>query len=405
MTLDSQDQPNAPTEAVPRRRSGKKAYVTAGLVAVIAAAGAATAGAVTYQAVNAPALVTSSLFGNNNVTFDQDPKISVQNGRIESVKVKPVDGGKSLSGYLQSDGSVYRIDTTDMAFGTKYKVKTVAANRGGSPTVARESFRVFQPESTISAGVNITDGATYGVGMPITITFSAPVTDRSAVESRLKVSSDAKKDVKGSWSWDSDTSVSYRPKKYWPANTTVKLQGETKGVQVGNDVALETRIDREFEIGDKVVMTIDSNTHQMQFKKDGKTVREMPVSLGRPGYETRSGIKVLMSQEQDIVFDAATMGVSEDDPEYYRLDIAYAMRLTWSGEYIHSAPWSVGSQGYANVSHGCTNVSTENAIWIMENSNVGDIVEVRNTGREQDLGNGITVWNETWSEWKSGSAL
>ena len=405
MTSDPQHPTEDITTPPAKRRAGKKTYVAVSLVAVVAAAGAATAGAVAYQAANTPAVVTSSLFGNKNVTFEQEPQIEVENGRIESVKVKPVGGGQSLEGYLQSDGSVYRIDTTDMAFGTKYKVTTVAANRSGSETVARESFRVFQPSSTISAGVNVTDGATYGVGMPITVTFSGPVSDRAAMESRLKVTSDAAKTVVGSWSWDSDTSVSYRPKNYWPANTTVKLQGDTKGVEVGNGVAMETNINRTFEIGDKVVMVIDSDTHQMQFKKNGKTVREMPVSLGRPGYETRSGIKVLMSQEQDIVFDAATMGVSEDDPEYYRLDIAYAMRLTWSGEYIHSAPWSVGSQGYSNVSHGCTNVSTENAIWIMENSNVGDIVDTRNTGREQDFGNGITVWNESWSEWKAGSAL
>ena len=42
------------------------------------------------------------------------------------------------------------------------------------------------------------------------------------------------------------------------------------------------------------------------------------------------------------------------------------MRLTYSGEFLHAAPWSVGSQGYANVSHGCTGMSTANAQWLYD---------------------------------------
>ena len=140
----------------------------------------------------------------------------------------------------------------------------------------------------------------------------------------------------------------------------------------------------------------------MTFKRNGKLIKTMPVSTGKPGDETRSGIKVIMTKERNVIF---TADVAESDPEYYRIPIETAMRITWSGEYLHSAPWSVGDQGYRNVSHGCVNLSPADSEWLMQNVRIGDIVEVINSGREQDLGNGITVWNESWKDWKAGSAL
>jgi hypothetical protein len=36
-------------------------------------------------------------------------------------------------------------------------------------------------------------------------------------------------------------------------------------------------------------------------------------------------------------------------------------------------------------------------------SGVGDVVEVTGTSNPQNLGNGITVWTETWDEWLADS--
>ena len=47
------------------------------------------------------------------------------------------------------------------------------------------------------------------------------------------------------------------------------------------------------------------------------------------------------------------------------------MRLTWGGEFIHAAPWSVG-QGNTNVSHGCVNMSDGNAAWLFAITHIGD---------------------------------
>jgi lipoprotein-anchoring transpeptidase ErfK/SrfK len=79
---------------------------------------------------------------------------------------------------------------------------------------------------------------------------------------------------------------------------------------------------------------------------------------------------VIMMKERTRLMDASTGGTDRSDPEYYRLTVEYAMRLTWTGEFLHAAPWSVGSQGRANVSHGCTGMSTSNAAWLYANSTV-----------------------------------
>jgi hypothetical protein len=81
------------------------------------------------------------------------------------------------------------------------------------------------------------------------------------------------------------------------------------------------------------------------------------------------------------------------------------MRLTYSGEFIHAAPWSVASHGSANVSHGCVGLSEENASWWWNENEIGDVVIVKNTGRPHgNDGNGLTIWNDTWSQWLERSA-
>ena len=348
------------------------------------------------------AVISSTVFDGDDITFDEEPMISVEGGRINSVVVKAAKSGDRVGGSVAEGGSAWKVDTSDLEFGTKYRVTASAVDLRGKETVSKESFTTFTPEKQIEVTTNVWDGSTYGVGMPITVSFSEPVANRAEIERRLDVSTDAKSKVAGRWSWDSDTFVSYRPKEYWPANTKVSLNADIKGVHAGGGAYAMENTTRDFSIGSANIMKVDAASHYMSFKRNGKVINTMPVSTGKPGYATRSGIKVLMSKERNIIF---TADLAESDPEYYKIPIAIAMRLTWSGEYIHSAPWSVGSQGNSNVSHGCVNVSPGNAEWIMQNSNVGDIVEVVNSGRVQDLGNGITVWNESWSDWKSDSAI
>ena len=81
------------------------------------------------------------------------------------------------------------------------------------------------------------------------------------------------------------------------------------------------------------------------------------------------------------------------------------MRVTYSGEFIHAAPWSTGSQGYANVSHGCTGMSTDNAVWLYAMTRRGDVVEYTGTDRPMTLDNGYGDWNASFADYAEGSAL
>ncbi len=96
--------------------------------------------------------------------------------------------------------------------------------------------------------------------------------------------------------------------------------------------------------------------------------------------------------------NSETIGIDPNSADGYDInDVEYAMRVTYSGEFVHAAPWSVGSQGYANVSHGCTGMSTDNAAWLYNQSIPGDVVEYTGTSKQMTLTNGYGDWNLGWA--------
>jgi lipoprotein-anchoring transpeptidase ErfK/SrfK len=400
VAVQQQNAPKAPSSRTRRTILG---------VGVVALGIGVTGCGPSLSVVTAPwsesqAIIQSSLFGEKNVTFDEPPVIEVDNGRIGTVTVKD-NAGDRVGGTLVDGGAGWQLDTTDMDFGTKYTVSATAVDMRGNETSVSDDFKTFVPDKELTASTNLEAGTAYGVGMPVTMSFSQPVKNKKAIEQRLHVTTDTPEPIVGAWNWESDTLVTYRPKEFWPAHTDVELFADIKGVNAGDDTYATENKREKFKIGSSFIMEQNSATHEMKVKKDGKVIRTMPTSTGGPGHETRSGTKVIMSKEDHVVMDAATLGVSKDDPDYYRLDVYYAMRITWSGEYIHSAPWSTWAQGNSNVSHGCVNVAPDNAIWLFNTAKIGDPVIVKNTGVTQDLGNGWTMWEESWNEWKSGSAL
>jgi lipoprotein-anchoring transpeptidase ErfK/SrfK len=239
--------------------------------------------------------------------------------------------------------------------------------------------------------------------MPVIVRFTAPVKDRAAVEAALSV--DSKKPIVGAWSWVSDEEVHFRPKEYWPAYNTVTVHVDLKGVDAGRGVwGMENRTVK-FRTGSSMISVVDVDAHTLTVWRNGQKARVIPVSTGKDGFLTRNGIKVILEKHTLKIMDARTIGIYPGDPEYYRLEVPYAMRVTWSGEFVHSAPWSVGSQGRDNVSHGCVGMAPSNAIWLFNLSTVGDIVKVTGSPRTLEAGNGYTDWNVSWAKWLQGSAL
>lgn len=378
----------------------------AGLATVALLATTACAPALDVRTAAVPdasqATVVGDFLNQTEVDFREELVMAADQGRLTSVTVTD-PAGNALPGGHTAGGTEWRIPAGALDLATTYDVSVEAIDRYGTPMAQQASFTTIVPSNVLAYDFSLRQGSTYGVGMPVSISFDKPVVDRAAVEQRLQVTTSTP--IEGRWSWKGDRYVTYRPKEYWPAGTKVTVAANLRGVEPEPGVFAVDNRSLDFEIGSSMIAVVDADTHTMTVRRNGEVIRTMPITTGKEGWETRSGIKVIMSKERNLVMDAATLGVAKDDPEYYRLDVAYAMRVTWSGEFVHSAPWSVASQGRANVSHGCVGMSTANARWYFENAKIGDVVQVLNTGRYQDLGNGITVWNESWDRWVAGSAL
>lgn len=330
-------------------------------------------------------------------------EVTVTDGRLQSVSVSGPDG--PILGSLSADRRTWVLEPGTLDFDGSYDLTATAVDVRGVTKTLTHSVTTLEPERIIEATLTMpAPGSTVGVGMPIRLAFDRKVGDRAAVERALTVSTTSPQPVVGAWAWLDGRTVEFRPQAYWPGNIDVRVDARLRGVQASPGVYGLADEQFEFEIGPSMVTRVDAQTHLADVFRDGELARQIPITTGKDGFTTRSGVKVVMTKERSRIMDAATTGIANGDPEYYRLNVEYALRVTNSGEFVHAAPWSVGSQGRANVSHGCIGMSTTNAGWLWEQSSVGDIVEVTGTDRPQDLGNGITVWNEEWPAWLERSA-
>ncbi len=248
------------------------------------------------------------------------------------------------------------------------------------------------------------NGETVGVGMPVIVTFDIGVTDKANIEKHLKVTSTPKQP--GAWHWISDHEVHWRPKNYWRAGTDVTVDVGINSVPAGGGIFGQENRRVQFHVGSANIYKVNAQTHQMQVFSNGKLLRTIPITTGKPGFTTRSGIKVIIEKFRTKRMNSETVGIAQSNPEYYDIDdVEYAMRVTYSGEFLHAAPWSVGSQGHANVSHGCTGMSTANAGWLYSMSKRGDVVVYTGTDRGMEPTNGYGDWNIPFPTYAKGSAL
>lgn len=223
---------------------------------------------------------------------------------------------------------------------------------------------------------NPTNGSTVGVAKPIYINFQRPIADRQLAEDAIHISSNPP--VPGKFYWMSDTQVRWRPIDFWPSGTVVNIDAAgTKS---------------SFRVGDALVATIDDDTHQMQIHRNGVLEKTFPVSLGKPGYETPNGTYYVLEKFADIVMDSSTYGVPVNSAEGYKLKVKNAVRLSNTGIFAHSAPWSVSDQGKRNVSHGCPNLSPANAQWFFDHFGSGDPVVVKNSVGLYNQNDGANDW-------------
>ncbi|GAA4996227.1 L,D-transpeptidase [Kitasatospora paranensis] len=333
---------------------------------------------------------------------------AVAGSRLTDVTVSGPDG-KQVAGRLADDQRSWQT-TGRLRAGTAYTARIAADDGKGGRGQTTASFRTVAAQNLLTAqlGPDSSGSGVYGVGQPLTVKLSAPVKDAAArqeVERGLTVTSSPA--VTGAWYWVDDSNLHFRPKDYWPANATVKLSFDLTGSRISDGLYGGDPATLALKTGDRVEAVVDAAAHQLTFRRNGELIKTIPVTTGKPGFDTRNGIKVVLGQEADVRMRGETVGIAAGSADSYDLDVQWATRVTWSGEYVHAAPWSVGSQGVANVSHGCTGMSTENAKWFFDNTRVGDIVQVVNSlGHEMEpFGNGFGDWNVTWTDWVKHSSV
>jgi lipoprotein-anchoring transpeptidase ErfK/SrfK len=351
-----------------------------------------------------PKVDVSTNVSGRDVAVDKTVKVTASDGTLSNVTVR-AGKGKHLAGTLSDDRTSWT-STARLEPGTRYRVAAQAADADGLVTTARSSFRTQDltlAEQTYPSFVPLA-GQTVGVGMPVIVRFDVAIKDKAAIEKHLEVTNTSHQ--QGAWHWISDHEVHWRPVHYWKPGTDVTVTADINSIPAGNGIYGQMSRTSTFHVGDAMVSRVNAATHQLKVFRNGSLIRTIPITTGKPGFTTRSGTKVIIEKFRHKRMNSETVGIANNSPDGYDIDdVEYAMRVTYSGEFLHAAPWSVGSQGYANVSHGCTGMSTANAGWLYNVSKIGDVVEYTGTNRPMTLTNGYGDWNESFSAWKQGSAL
>ncbi len=329
--------------------------------------------------------------------------VKASTGTLGTVSLVDTNGG-SVPGQVDPEGTWTTSELLRPS--TAYTLTVAATGPDGTATTSTSTFATLKPKIRATYGL-IPAGGVVGVGMPVIVQFASGVVtkaQRAEVEKRVKVTTVPKQD--GAWGWLDNRQLMWRPRVYWIPGTKVTLSTPLHGLQAG-DGRWIARDDRtSFTVGSAMISTVDMHTFTMTVRRDGAVIRTIPVSTGMPGplTETRYGTKVIIERNASIVMDSSTVTLPKGATPY-KLNTKWNLRVTWTGEFLHSAYWSVKDQGTRNVSHGCTNMSPANAEWMFKNSKMGDIVKFTGSSRAFQPTEGIGVWVYDFNGWKAQSAL
>jgi lipoprotein-anchoring transpeptidase ErfK/SrfK len=375
--------------------------VAASSSSAAAAAAASSAAASSAAPVPQPTLTVVPADDTAKVAPSTPVKVTAADGTLTEVSVKDT-AGTLVPGAIDTATNTWTSSGT-LIPGSTYLVSATAIDAEGNPTTITSNFATAAAAKVLGARIAPLDNELVGVGMPIIIYFTAPVTDRAAVEKSLSL--DESIPVLGAWHWYGDEEVHFRPQVYWPTGEKVTVHANLQGVDAGNGVWGVENHTVNFAVGDSHITTVNALTHTMTVAVNGKVVKTADVSLGSTKFPTTSGTHVVLEKTPSIVMNSATVGIPKGDPNYYDETVLWDVRISWSGEFVHSAPWSVSAQGRENVSHGCVNASPADAQWFFNLSMRGDIVNITGTPRPLVSQNGWTDWNESWAQWLAGSAV
>ncbi len=335
--------------------------------------------------------------GSRGVSPSAGITVTATQGKVTNVTVS--SRGGPVSGTLGAgDKSWHSIWTLGVS--QSYTVTATGTDGSGQRVTTTSTFRTLAPAQTFQTEIYEGSGQTYGVGMPIMLIFSQPITNRAAVERSLQLTTS--KPVIGSWYWDDSEHLDFRPRDYWPANTTVSFDGHLNGVEGAPGVYGAADLTQAFDIGNSIIAVASTTTHHTQVYINGKLTYDWPISTGRASLPTPDGTYVSVEKNNPVRMIG---GGPAGSPGYYDELVNWAVRFTFSGDYYHSAPWSVVDQGTTNVSHGCVNLPPEDAITYYNLSIPGDPITVTASTAAGKWDDGWTEWFLPWSQYLKGSAL
>jgi lipoprotein-anchoring transpeptidase ErfK/SrfK len=337
----------------------------------------------------------------SNGSRDADPSagitVTATQGEVSKVTIKT--SGDPVSGTLgDGDRTWHSRWTLDVS--QTYTVTATGTDASGQPVTTTSTFRTLTPSQTFQCEIYEGSDQTYGVGMPIMLIFSRPVTNRAAVERSLELTTS--KPVIGAWYWDGDEHLDFRPRDYWPADTTVSFDGHLDGIQAAPGVYGAADLTQTFNIGRSVIAVASTTTHHTQIYINGKLTYDWPISTGRPSLPTPDGSYVSVEKNNPVRMIG---GGAPGSAGYYNELVYWAVRFTFSGDYYHSAPWSVVDQGTTNVSHGCVNLPPADAETYYKMAVPGDPITITASTAAGKWDDGWTEWFLSWSQYLKGSAL
>ncbi|MGW0247651.1 L,D-transpeptidase [Nocardia goodfellowii] len=347
-----------------------------------------------------PKLVAPVKNGDVGVSPAMPMTFKVEDGKFTTVRLVNAEG-RPVSGKLGADGQTW--ETTEvLGYGKTYRLEADAIGLGGANSSAM-SFTTSSPGNQTKPYLIPGEGEVVGIGQPVAIQFDENIPDRKAAQDAIKIKTDPP--VEGAFYWVNNREVRWRPEHFWAPGTKVTIDVNVYGKDLGNGLFGQDNITSHFIVGDAMIFTADDNTHMVTVEKNGQVIKEMPTSMGKNSTPTDNGIYIVADRHEKLIMDSSTYGVAVGSPDGYRTPVDYATRISYSGIFFHSAPWSLGAQGSYNASHGCLNLSPANARWVYENTKRGDITIIKNTvGGTLSGVDGLGDWNIPWSEWKAGNA-
>lgn len=345
--------------------------------------------------------------GADNVGINTDVKVQISGGKLTDVELMGTGSTDTVAGEFSADRTSWT-PSSQLKRATQYKLAVTGKDTKGREETKHSTFTTVSPAHSFIGYYTPDDGATVGVGMPVSIKFDKAITNQADVEKAITVTSSSGQQVVGHW-FD-QTRLDFRPESYWVAGSTISLKLRLDDVEGAAGVYGVQSKDVTFHIGRSQISTVDVTAKTMTVKRDGATLKTIPITAGSPDHPTYNGQMVISEKFKETRMNGDTVGF---EGEYDIADVPHAMRLSSSGTFVHGNYWaSKGTFGTANTSHGCVGLQdvkgagdpSTPAAWFFAHSLVGDVVVVMNSPDETiNPANGLNGWNMSWADWQAGS--